>query len=101
MRTWARPPVVLDLVRSPTLFVSNRSTQEKLDLSCVLRSGGKDLLTLTVLGESQEPFAITAPAESVDLDTWTGSLGFATISAILNKLMEAGVPSSLINGLMG
>ncbi len=95
------PAPVLDLVRSLTLFASNRSTQEKLDLSCVLRSGGKDLLTLTVLGESQEPFAITAPAESVDLDTWTGSLGFATISAILNKLMEAGVPSSLINGLMG
>ena len=95
------PAPVLDLVRSLTLFATNRSTQEKLDLSCVLRSGGKDLLTLTVLGESQEPFAITAPAESVDLDTWTGSLGFATISAILNKLMEAGVPSSLINGLMG
>ena len=95
------PAPVLDLVRSLTLFASNRSTQEKLDISCVLRSGGKDLLTLTVLGESQEPFAITAPAESVDLDTWTGSLGFATISAILNKLMEAGVPSSLINGLMG
>lgn len=95
------PAPVLELVQSLTLFASNRSTQEKLDLSCVLRSGGKDLLTLTVLGESQEPFAITAPAESVDLDTWTGSLGFATISAILNKLMEAGVPSSLINGLMG
>ena len=75
------PAPVLDLVRSLTLFASNRSTQEKLDLSCVLRSGGKDLLTLTVLGESQEPFAI--------------------ISAILNELMEAGVPSSLIKGLMG
>ena len=95
------PESVLDLVRSLTLFASNRSTQEKLDLSCVLRSGGKDLLTLTVLGESQEPFAITAPAESVDLDTWTGSLGFATITKILNKLAEAGVPNSLINGFMG
>ena len=95
------PAPVLDLVRSLTLFASNRSTQEKLDLLCVLRSGGKDLLTLTVLGESQEPFAITAPAETVDLDTWTGSLGFAAISKIMNKLMEAGVPSSIFNGILG
>ncbi len=95
------PAPVLDLVRSLTLFASNRSTQEKLDLLCVLRSGGKDLLTLTVLGESQEPFAITAPAETVDLDTWTGSLGFAAISKIMNKLMEAGMPSSILNGIMG
>ena len=95
------PEPVLKLVRSLTLFVSNRSTQEKLDLLCVLRSSGKDLATLTVLGESQEPFAITAPADSVDLDTWTGSIGFAALTKIMNKLMEAGMPSSIFNGILG
>ncbi len=95
------PEPVLSLVRSLTLFASNRSTQEKLDLSCVLRSGGKDLLTFTVLGESQEPFAITAPSDSVDLDTWAGSIGFAALTKIMNKLMEAGVPSSIFNGILG
>lgn len=95
------PEPVLGLMRSLTLFASNRSTQEKLDLRCVLRSSGKDLLTLTVLGESQEPFAITAPAESVDLDTWVGSIGLATLSKIMNKLMEAGMPSSILNGILG
>ena len=95
------PEPILNLVRSLTLFVSNRSTQEKLDLLCVLRSSGKDLATLTVLGESQEPFAITAPADSVDLDTWTGSIGFAALTKIMNKLMEAGMPSSIFNGILG
>lgn len=95
------PEPVLGLVRSLTLFASNRSTQEKLDLRCDVRSNGKDLLTLTVLGESQEPFAITAPSDSVDLDTWVGSIGFATLSKIMNKLMEAGMPSSILNGILG
>ncbi len=96
-----QPAEVLDLVRSLTLFVTNQNTGDKLDVRCALRTNGKDLLTVTMTGGEIEPFAITVPASSVDMGTWTGSLGFATIGAIFNKLMEAGVPSSLLNGLLG
>lgn len=95
------PEAVTRLVRSLSLFASNRDSRDKLDAVCILRSSGKDLLTMRMTVVPAESFAITLPAESVDPSTWANSLGFASISAILNKLMEAGVPSSLINGLMG
>lgn len=95
------PAELLDLVRSLTLFVSNNSAPGKLDLRYSIRTAGKDLLTVSATGSAAEPFAITVPEDAVDPNTWASSLGFATISTILNKLMEAGVPSSLINGLMG
>ena len=95
------PAELQNLVRNFTFFVSNRSSQGKLDLRYVVRTEGKDLLTVSATGSAAEPFAITVPEDAVDPSTWASSLGFATISTILNKLMEAGVPSSLINGLMG
>ena len=36
-------------------------------------------------------------AVSRDLDTWTDSLGIASLNTILNKLAEAGIPNSILN----
>ena len=95
------PAELLDLVRSLTLFVSNNSAPGKLDLRYILRTEGKDLLTVSATGSAAEPFAITVPEDTVDPSTWAGSLGLGTIGTILNKLSEAGVPSSIFNGLLG
>ena len=95
------PAELLDLVRSLTLFVSNNSAPGKLDLRYILRTAGKDLLTVSATGSAAEPFAITVPEDTVDPSTWAGSLGLGTIGTILNKLSEAGVPSSIFNGLLG
>ena len=95
------PEPVVKLVRSLTLFLSNRSSQTTLDSVCVLRSNGNDLLTLRMTGGAAEPFAITPPTGTVDVNTWINSLGPVSLNNLINKLMEAGVPSSLLNRIMG
>ena len=95
------PAELLDLVRSLTLFVSNNSAPGKLDLRYILRTAGKDLLTVSATGSAAEPFAITVPEDTVDPSTWASSLGYSAILDIINKLMEAGMPSSILNGIMG
>ena len=86
---------------SLTLFVSNNSAPGKLDLRYSIRTEGKDLLTVSATGSAAEPFAITVPEDTVDPSTWTSSLGYSAILDIINKLMEAGMPSSILNGIMG
>lgn len=95
------PESVLRLVRSLSLYASNQGTGENLDFRYVLRTDGKDLLTMSVTGSPIEPFEISVPTDAVDLDTWTNSIGFGAISAILANLRNAGVPSSVFNGLLG
>ena len=56
---------------------------------------------MSVTGSPIEPFEISVPTDAVDLDTWTNSIGFGAISAILANLRNAGVPSSVFNGLLG
>lgn len=95
------PAPVTSLLRSLSLAFSNSSSQDKLDLRYVLRSNGRDLLTMSLTAAPAEPFAVTIPTETVELRDWAGSLGIAELNIILNRLMEAGVPSSLINGILG
>lgn len=95
------PAPVTSLLHSLSLAFSNNSSQEKLDLRYVLRSNGRDLLTMSLTAAPAEPFAVTIPTETVEPRDWAGSLGIAELNIILNRLMEAGVPSSLINGILG
>ena len=95
------PESVLSLVRSLSLYASNQGTGSNLDFRYVLRSNGKDLLTMSLTGAPIEPFEITVPTDTVDMDTWSNSIGFGAISTILANLRNAGVPSSVFNGLMG
>ena len=95
------PAPVTSLLHSLSLAFSNNSSQDKLDLRYVLRSNGRDLLTMSLTAAPAEPFAVTIPTETVEPRDWAGSLGIAELNIILNRLMEAGVPSSLINGILG
>ena len=95
------PEPVTGLVRSLSLAVTNSSSQDKLDLRYALRSNARDLLTVSLTAAPAAPYAVTIPTETVEPGDWARSLGIAELNGILNRLMEAGVPSSLINGVLG
>ena len=95
------PDSVVKLLRSLTVAIVNSSTSEKLDCAIILRSSGQDLLTMKMTMSPTEKFEITVPANPVDMDTWTSSIGFGALTTIIGKLNEAGVPSSLFNSLIG
>lgn len=95
------PEPVLRLLRSLSLNFTNSSSRDKLDLRYVLRSNARDLLTLSLTAAPAAPYAVTIPTETVAPGDWARSLGIAELNGILNRLMEAGVPSSLINGILG
>lgn len=95
------PESLIRLVRSLSLYASNQGTNGNLDFRYVLRTNGKDLLTLSLTGSPIDPFEITVPTDTVDVDTWASSIGFGAISTIMANLRNAGVPSSVFNGLMG
>jgi hypothetical protein len=92
---------VIRLVRSLSLYASNQGTNGNLDFRYVLRTNGKDLLTMSLTGSPIDPFEITVPTDTVDVDTWASSIGLGALSSILANLRSAGVPSSVFNGLMG
>ena len=94
---YGAPEEVTRLIRSLSLAIVNKSSGDKADLSLVLRTNGKDLLSLAFTEAPIKPFEITLPTDAVDLDTWTDSLGIASLNTILNKLAEAGIPNSILN----
>lgn len=95
------PESVLRLVRSLSLYASNQGTGSNLDFRYVLRSNGKDLLTMSMTASPVDAFEITVPTDPVDMDTWSSGIGFGALSNLMNNLRNAGVPSSVFNGLLG
>ncbi len=95
------PESLIRLVRSLSLYASNQGTGRNVDFRYVLRTNGKDLLTMSLTAAPTDPFEITLPTDAVDLNTWSSSIGFGAISTIMANLRNAGVPSSVFNGLMG
>lgn len=95
------PESVLRLVRSLSLYASNQGTGNNLDFRYVLRTDGKDLLTMSLTGSPIDAFEISVPTDTVDMETWSSGIGFGALSNLMNNLRNAGVPSSVFNGLLG
>jgi hypothetical protein len=95
------PAPVTDLVRSLSLALVNKSGDGKVDSSVILRTDGKDLLTLSLTAAPAEAYEISVPADVVDMDTWSQSIGYSAIGTLMNNLRNAGVPNSVFNSLLG
>ena len=95
------PQPLVNLLKSLTLAFVNRSGDGFLDCACILRSNGQDLLSLGLTANAAEPFPISVPTNVTDVDTWSGSIGMASLNVILNNLVAAGVPTEVLNAIMG
>lgn len=94
------PEPAVKLLRSLSLYSVNRSEGGFMDLACVLRSDGRDLLTVTLVQSAAEPFALIVPEDTVDVQTWLNSIDFVGLSSILSNLRDAGFPVSMLGGLL-
>ncbi|MBR3474699.1 MAG: hypothetical protein IKH34_06495 [Oscillospiraceae bacterium] len=95
------PSFLPDLIRSLTLSFVNKSSGEKTDLSLVLRTKGKDLLSISFIQAPTKVVNVSIPNNVTDLNSWVGSIGIGSLNTILNNLNSAGVPNALLNSLMG
>ena len=94
------PEPVVRLLRSLTLYAVNRDAGGYLDASCILRSDGRDLLTVTMVQTPAEAFELVVPETAAELSDWVRSINYVGIASILGNLQAAGVPASLLNGLL-
>ncbi len=93
------PQPVVDLVKSLTLAFVSRGENGVSDCALILRTNGKDLLSLGLTASEAAPFAITVPTDTVEPTVWAQSIGPASLNAILNNLIAAGVPTEVINAM--
>lgn len=93
------PESVQRLINSLSLAIVNKSGGDKTNLTLSLRSDGKDLLSVSFVQAPAKALNFSIPANASDFRTWTGSLGFASLSALLNNLSAAGVPNSVLNSI--
>ena len=93
------PAELMNLIRSLSISIVNKSGTSRLDWRMTLRSGDKDLLSVTMTQNPVNAFDIKVPASSVQLNEWKRSIGIASLNTIMNNLRDAGVPASLLNGL--
>ncbi len=94
------PEPIARLIRSMSLAIVNKSEGDSTSFALSLRTDGKDLLDLSFSSVPVKAFPIEIPDAPVDLNTWTRSLGFASLNAILNNLSAAGVPNALMNSIL-
>ncbi len=94
------PESILNTLRNMSVALVNRSTENKVDASLVVRLSGRDLLTLSMTQSQAKSFDIALPTNTVDPNTWANSIGIASLNTIINNLTNAGVPSALLNGLL-
>ena len=95
------PEPVTRLIRSLSVAIVNKSSDGKIDAALVLRTDGKDLLTMSLTQAPCEKFDIAIPTDVVDMNTWSSSIGYSALNTIMNNLRSAGVPASLFNSLLG
>ena len=98
---YGAPQPIIDLVQSLTLAFVVGGDEQQADCAAILRSDGADLLTLRITASPAEAFDISLPAQSITPDEWSNSLGAASLNAVINNLVAAGVPTEFLNAVLG
>ena len=92
------PQPVIDLIRSLSVAFVNNSKDGTADCALILRTNGKDLLTLSIHAQEASPFAISVPGNVTDPDTWANGIDSnAVVNLLIERLRTAGVPASVLN----
>lgn len=94
------PEAVEKQIRKLSLRLSGEAVEgERFETKLSLRADDKDVLTLSLSGKAIDAFAIELPTDAVDENEWTQSMDMNGLSDVVSKLMEAGLPASLLENL--
>ncbi|MGX8692753.1 MAG: hypothetical protein ACSW8E_03245, partial [Clostridia bacterium] len=93
------PNGVEDLLRSLSGSCSGEIKSTGGSVTMTLKSDKKDLLVLGTDTYRVEQFDISRPANAVDPYEWASGLDFSKLQGILQDLMDAGVPASLLGSI--
>lgn len=84
-------------IRKLSLRVSGEVTEDEGgELKLSLRSKDKDVLSLALNAAPIDAFEIVLPTDAVDADAWSQSMDMNGLSDVVSKLIEAGLPASLL-----
>lgn len=95
----AMPDGVEDLLRSLNGVCKGEVKKDSSSVTMTLKTGKKELAGMSVDAYRVENFDISRPAEAVDPETWAAGLDFGKLQGILQDLMDAGLPASVLGDI--
>lgn len=93
------PDGVEDLLRSLSGTCRGEMKNSGSSVTMTLKSNKKDLLSVGADSYRVEEFDLSRPANAVEPYEWASGLDFGKLQGILQDLMDAGVPASLLGEL--
>ena len=93
------PDGVEDLLRSLSGVCSGEVKKDSSSVTMTLKAGKKELAGMSMDAYRVEQFDISRPADAVDPETWASGLDFSKLQGILQDLMDAGLPASVLGDI--
>ena len=93
------PDGVEDLLRSLSGVCSGEVKKDSSSVTMTLNAGKKELAGMSMDAYRVEQFDISRPADAVDPETWASGLDFSKLQGILQDLMDAGLPASVLGDI--
>lgn len=95
------PAEAEELLRSLSLVLSGEAKSQRAVTGAALKTGGRDLLRLDAELYTLKPFALSLPGNAAETNEWlSGVDSFQALTALADKLREAGVPASLLQSIL-
>ena len=93
------PDGVEELLRSLSGVCKGEAGKDGSSVAMTLKTGKKDLAGMSVEIYRVEEFDVSRPADTVDPDTWALGLDLGKLQGILQDLMDAGLPASVLGSV--
>ncbi len=93
------PEGVEDLLRSLSGICSGEIKNGSSSETLTLKTGKKELASLSMDIYRVEDFDLRVPADAVDPDTWADGMDYSKLQGILKDLMDAGLPASVLGDI--
>ena len=95
----AMPDGVEELLRSLSGICRGEVKKDGGSVVMTLKTGKKDLAGMSVDVYRVEEFAVSRPTDTVDPYSWAAGLDFGKLQGILQDLMDAGMPASVLGSV--
>ena len=93
------PDGVEDLLRSLSGVCSGEVKNDSSSVTMTLKTGKKELAVMSADAYRVEEFDVSRPANAVEPGEWASGLDLGKLQGILQDLMDAGMPASLLGDI--